>query len=61
MDFLDKLGNFKQKKIYTSKCKIFLHFKATDPLMKEMLICSFFTSKKVLNYANEFSEILHIF
>ena len=31
IDFLDKLGNFKQKKIYTLKCKIFLHFKATDP------------------------------
>ena len=30
-NFLDKLGNFKQKKIYTSKCNFFLHFKATDP------------------------------
>ena len=32
INFLDKLGNFKQKKFYTSKCKIFLHFKAMDPL-----------------------------
>ena len=32
IDFLDELDNFKQKKIYTSKCKIFLHFKATEPL-----------------------------
>ena len=24
IDFLDKLGNFKQKKFYTSKCKFFL-------------------------------------
>ena len=31
IDFLDELGNFKQKKFYTSKCKISLHFKATDP------------------------------
>ena len=34
IDFLDELGNFKQKKFYTSKCKIFLHFKATDPLLQ---------------------------
>ena len=26
IDFLEELGNFKQKKIYTSKCKFFLHF-----------------------------------
>ena len=32
INFLDELGNLKQKKFYTSKCKIFLHFKATDPL-----------------------------
>ena len=32
INFLDELGNFKQKKFYTSKCKNFLHFKATDPL-----------------------------
>ena len=31
INFLDELGNFKQKN-YTSKCKFFLHFKATDPL-----------------------------
>ena len=31
IDFLDEFGSFKQKKIYTSKCKFFLHFKATDP------------------------------
>ena len=31
INFLDELGNFKQKKFYTSKCKFFLHFKATDP------------------------------
>ena len=30
IDFLDELGNFKQKKFYTSKYKFFLHFKATD-------------------------------
>ena len=29
--FLHELGNFKPKKFYTSKCKFFLHFKATDP------------------------------
>ena len=32
INFLDELGNFKQKNFYTSKCKIFLHFKATDPV-----------------------------
>ena len=32
INFLDELGNFKQKNFYTSKCKIFLHFKATDPM-----------------------------
>ena len=32
INFLDELGNFKQKKFYTSKCKIFLPFKATAPL-----------------------------
>ena len=31
IDFLHELGNFKQKKFYTSKCKFLLHFKATDP------------------------------
>ena len=31
INFLDELGNFKQKKFNTSKCKFFLHFKATDP------------------------------
>ena len=35
IDFLDELGNFKQKKIYTSKCKIVLHFKATEPNFME--------------------------
>ena len=33
IDFLDELGNFKQKKFYTSKCKIFLHFTTTDPIV----------------------------
>ena len=33
INFLDELGNFKQKKFYTSKCKFFLHFKATDPMV----------------------------
>ena len=32
INFLDELDNFKQKNFYTSKCKIFLHFKATDPM-----------------------------
>ena len=32
INFLDELGNFKQKKFYTLKCKTFLHFKATDPM-----------------------------
>ena len=32
INFLDELGNFKQKKFYSSKCKFFLHFKATDPI-----------------------------
>ena len=31
IDFLDELGNFKQKNFYTSKCKFFLHFTTTDP------------------------------
>ena len=31
IDFLNELGNFKQKNFYTSKCKFFLHFTATDP------------------------------
>ena len=30
--FLHKLGNSKGKNIYISKCKIFLHFTATDPI-----------------------------
>ena len=34
INFLDELGNFKQKKFYTSKCKIILHFKATEPIIK---------------------------
>ena len=32
---LDELGNFKQKNFYTSKCKFFLHFKATDPMTSQ--------------------------
>ena len=32
IDFLDELGNFKQKDFYTSKCKPFLHFTATEPM-----------------------------
>ena len=32
INFLHELGNFKQKEIYTSKRKFFLHFKATDPM-----------------------------
>ena len=44
IDFLDELGNFKQKKFYTSKCnffftfynngpcKFFLHSTTTDPI-----------------------------
>ena len=31
IDFLHELGNFKQKKIYTSKCKFFLYFTTTEP------------------------------
>ena len=38
INFLDELGNFKQKIFYTSKCKIFLHFKATDPLWTFQLL-----------------------
>ena len=43
INFLNELGNFKQKHFYTSKCKNFLHLKATDPLsvsadMKKKLI-----------------------
>ena len=34
IDFLDELGNFKQKNFYILKCKFFLHFTATDPNMK---------------------------
>ena len=33
INFLDELGNFKQKKIYTSKCNFSLLFKATDPIL----------------------------
>ena len=33
INFLDELGNFKQKNFYTSKCSFFLHFKATDPFL----------------------------
>ena len=29
---LNGLGNFKLKIFYLTKCKIFLHFKATDPM-----------------------------
>ena len=36
INFLDELGNFKQKKNYTLKCKFFLHFKATDPLQRHL-------------------------
>ena len=32
IDFLHELGNFKQKKFYTSKCKFFLHITTTDPI-----------------------------
>ena len=32
INFLDELGNLKQKNFYTSKCKFVLHFKATDPI-----------------------------
>ena len=32
IDFLDELGNFKQKDFYSSKCKFFLHFKAKNPM-----------------------------
>ena len=33
INFLDELGNFKQKKIYTSKRNFSLLFKATDPIL----------------------------
>ena len=36
INFLDELGNLKQKEIYTSKCKFFLHFKATDPWLVKL-------------------------
>ena len=32
IDFLNELGNFKQKNFYTSKCRFFLHFTTTDPI-----------------------------
>ena len=32
IDFLDELGNFKQKNFTHQKCKFFLHFTTTDPL-----------------------------
>ena len=32
IDFLDELGNSKQKDFYTSKCKSFLHFTIMDPM-----------------------------
>ena len=32
INFLNELGNLKKTNFYTSKCKIFLHFKATDPI-----------------------------
>ena len=36
IDFLNELGNFKQKKIYTSKCKFFLHIRTTDPYSSQV-------------------------
>ena len=41
IDFLDELCNFKQKKFYTSKCKIFLYFKATDSYLTFEFALSF--------------------
>ena len=33
IDFLDELGNFKQKNVYTSKCNFILHFTTTGPII----------------------------
>ena len=33
IDFLDELGNFKQKKIYTSKCNFFFTFYSNGPII----------------------------
>ena len=33
IDFLDELGNFKQKKFYTSKCNFFFTFQNNRPLV----------------------------
>ena len=41
MNFYHELGNFKEKNFSTSKCKIFLHFKATDPKSHEKFFFSF--------------------
>ena len=43
INFLDELGNFKQKKFYTSKCNFFLHFKATEPYLKKVIENSVFS------------------
>ena len=37
INFLNELDNFKQINFYTSKCKFFLHFKATDPKFQYFL------------------------
>ena len=45
IDFLDELGNFKQRNFYSSKCKFFLHFTTTDPIYIELN----FMQKKIKN------------
>ena len=47
IDFLDELGNFKQKKFYTSKFKIFLHFTATDPYLYILHIMNLVTTMAI--------------
>ena len=34
INFLDELGNFKQKRFTLRNVSFFLHFKATDPMMQ---------------------------
>ena len=53
IDFLDELGNFKQKDFYTSKCKSFLNFTAADPMSylkkkMEKKIDTFYRAKKAI-------------
>ena len=50
IDFLDELGNFKQKNFYTSKCNFFLHFTTTDPISSLKSVGRETFSKSLENY-----------